>query len=362
MARRRYKSYKKRNTRSRSRGRGGKKTNLRWIIILLLVIAGGIIVIKKLPNDSKQDVTQKSYEDMLNDIVGQKFGKGGGEEETTSDSVLPDDTEPPTQYEDVLPPVADGITSDETTALIEKVGVDIKAGKIIVARDMLNKILHDMPLSNKDRGEVKSWLTKLSGEWLFSDRVFEDDTLTGTYKVVRGDVPAIFCKKFKVPHQVLLDINGIKDAGKVQLGNMKVANGPFRVVVQLSKFNMDLYLQDQYVKSYQVGIGKPDRATPTGQWRVRKGDKLEKPTWYDQEGGKSYVSDDPDNPLGARWIGIEGVSGDAVGQKGYALHGTKEPASIGTKCSRGCIRMHDKDVIEVYGMLTPVLSHVTIME
>lgn len=360
MSRRRYKSYKKRAPRSRSRGRGGKKMNLRWVIILLLVIAGGIIVIKQVGKDPKQDVS-KTDKEKLEDLLGHN---GGGKD------VLPpspggDNVDPDGLRRHVLPPVGGGITSDDTKTLIKKVNADYEAGKFIAARNMLNRILHDRPLSNKDRAEVKRWLTKLSDEWLFSDMVLKDDTLTGTYKVGSGEHPAVFCKKYKIPYQILLDINGIKDERRVPLGNMKVVKGPFRVVIQLSKFNMDLYLQDQYVKSYDIGIGKPGAktTTPTGKWRLERNGKSDTgPSWPNKETGKMVLASDPEYPLGARWIPIECLEGDGVGRTGFALHGTNDPKSIGTRCSLGCIRMHDKDVIEVYNMLASGISMVTIVD
>jgi len=51
---------------------------------------------------------------------------------------------------------------------------------------------------------------------------------------------------------------------------------------------------------------------------------------------------DPKNPLGERWIDL----GDS-----YGIHGTIEPDSIGTAASRGCIRLRDADIIEVYNFL-----------
>jgi lipoprotein-anchoring transpeptidase ErfK/SrfK len=49
--------------------------------------------------------------------------------------------------------------------------------------------------------------------------------------------------------------------------------------------------------------------------------------------------DDPSNPIKARWMGIY----DGVG-----VHGTSDDASIGSRASHGCIRMHVPDVEELY--------------
>ena len=126
---------------------------------------------------------------------------------------------------------------------------------------------------------------------------------------------------------------------------------------------MDLYLQDKYVKSYRVGIGESGRReTPTGLWRVRPGDKLIKPTWTDPDTGRTYVADDPDYPLGSRWIGLEGLEGAAKGRTGFAIHGTKDPETIGTRSSKGCIRLYNGDVIEAYNLLFTGHSLVRVVE
>jgi lipoprotein-anchoring transpeptidase ErfK/SrfK len=125
---------------------------------------------------------------------------------------------------------------------------------------------------------------------------------------------------------------------------------------------MDLYLQHIFVQSFVVGLGSKGRETPTGLWRVKKGGKLKSPTWTDPDTQKTYESGDPDYPLGSRWIGLDGVGGEAKGRHGFAIHGTKKPEEIGTADSRGCIRLYNGDAILVYNLLTPGLSQVEVVE
>ena len=128
-------------------------------------------------------------------------------------------------------------------------------------------------------------------------------------------------------------------------------NGPFDVLVELGRFRLTVLLRGRFVKEYRIGIGR-DESTPIGRFVVK--DKLVNPMWYGPD-GEVKAADDPDNPLGERWIGI-------TGGRGYGIHGTIEPESIGTACSRGCIRMLEKDVEEVYDFVVPKLSRVTIVE
>jgi len=50
------------------------------------------------------------------------------------------------------------------------------------------------------------------------------------------------------------------------------------------------------------------------------------------------------NPLGNRWIGLN--------QKGYGIHGTNEPRSIGKAASHGCIRMAKADLEELFTLVS----------
>ena len=47
--------------------------------------------------------------------------------------------------------------------------------------------------------------------------------------------------------------------------------------------------------------------------------------------------------------------------RGYGIHGTWKPESIGTQCSNGCIRMRNDDVNELFTIL-PYHTKVTIEE
>ena len=122
----------------------------------------------------------------------------------------------------------------------------------------------------------------------------------------------------------------------------------------------NLFLQDTFVNSFTVCIGKQDTPTPTGLWRVEPKGKMIKPPWYDEYENKTYLPDDPEYPLGPRWVGLEGLEGHAKDRSGCAIHGNNEPETIGTAASRGCVRMRNDDVILIYNLLFPAESKVEI--
>lgn len=239
--------------------------------------------------------------------------------------------------------------------------VNLQPPKIIEARDRLNELL---PMtSGQQREFVKEQLTALSEKWLFSRVVYPIDKLCSNYKVSPGDLLSKIGDLYNVPYEILMQINGIDRPELLKAGTtLKVINGPFNAIVYRSTFTMDLYLQNTYVRSFKVGLGKTGMETPTGRWRVKEGGKLVKPIWTDPITGKTYHPEDPDYPLGSRWIALEGIEGDAVGRTGFAIHGTKDPEQIGTPGSQGCIRLHNGDAILVYNLMTPGMSLVDVRD
>ncbi len=201
---------------------------------------------------------------------------------------------------------AEAAASPEVRSLIEQAVEARKSGKIIGSRDLLNEALRN-PMSEVLRDEVKRQLSLLSARWLFSKEVLEGDTLTEWYRVKPGDLLAKLSNEYKVPYEILMEINGIRKAESLQAGQViKVIRGPFHAVINRRRYTLDLYLQSQYVKTYKVGLGMAGRETPTGLWRVKANDKLIQPAWTDPDTGRRYVASDPDYPLGSRWIGAGG--------------------------------------------------------
>ncbi len=158
------------------------------------------------------------------------------------------------------------------------------------------------------------------------------------YVVQDGDQFAKFAKMYDVPWQYLAKLNRV-DPTRIRAGQkLKVIRGPFSAVVELSRFEMTIHAHGYYVRRFDVGIGKQG-SSPVGKHVVLE--KVANPQYTDPE-GRVIDADDPSNPLGERWIDLG---------NGYGIHGTIEPDSIGKAQSRGCIRLRNDDVAEVYDLL-----------
>jgi LysM repeat protein len=245
----------------------------------------------------------------------------------------------------------------EATAFLEQ-----RPSRIIDARGKLNEALR-MPMTTPQRASVKDQLAKLSEQWLFSRTVVPGDQLCESYLVKSGDLLTMIGERYKIPYEIIMQINKISNPQALQAGEtIKVVDGPFHAKVYRSTFTMDLYLQTTYVRSFKVGLGKSSMETPSGLGRVKPGGKLVQPIWTDPITQKTYHPEDPDYPLGSRWIGLEGLTGEAKDRTGFAIHGTKEPEQIGTQSSQGCIRMYNGDAVLMYNLLVPAYSTVEVVD
>lgn len=226
----------------------------------------------------------------------------------------------------------------------------------VEARTLYSQALR-MGAAGSEAESVRAELSRLSEESLLGPQVIDGDPLASRYVIQTGDTLEKIATKFKLSPEFLAEMNRIADKNRIRAGQtLKALNGPFRAEVDAAAYALDLYLGDVFVKRFRVGLGQDD-STPRGEWRV--GTKLKNPTYYPPRGGKIVAADDPENPLGERWIALEGVSGEAVGQQRYGIHGTNEPDSIGKSVSLGCVRLNNTDVEQVYNYL--VSGHSTVI-
>lgn len=232
-------------------------------------------------------------------------------------------------------------------------------GDLINARQYLSEALRS-GLEASQASLVRAELTRIGQETIFSRRIFKDDPLAGRYIIKTGDTLGKIAKAHRVSPELLARINGITNKNLIRAGqNIKVIHGPFHAYVSKPTYTMDILLGNTVVKHFKVGLGADD-STPTGQWKVAT--KLKNPTYYPPRGGRMISADDPMNPLGERWISLIGVTGFAVGQERYGIHGTIEPESIGQSVSLGCIRMHNEDVESVFAYLVEKYSTVIVAD
>src|SRR6478735_122582 len=108
-----------------------------------------------------------------------------------------------------------------------------------------------------------------------------------------------------------------------------------RVVVSILDRKLAVIEDGEVVTIFPVAVGKPSTQRPVGTFTIVN--RVSNPTYY--KPGK-VVGPGAANPVGTRWIGLSA--------KGYGIHGTDNPKSIGFAKSHGCIRLRNDDVERLF--------------
>lgn len=255
------------------------------------------------------------------------------------------------------------------SALLESARQSAARGDLLSARRLLSTAW-GQPLDAELRQVVRSELTRMADALLFSRATNVSDPLAGVHVVAGGDSLYRIAQRYHVTPELLAQINELADPDRLQVGQrIKVIHGPFHARILKSAHRMDVYLEDVWsadggagrsvlVRCFDVGLGEDGR-TPTGTWIVNG--RLKNPDWTDPITNRHYLADDPDNPIGERWLALAGVSGEAAGRVGFGIHGTIDASSIGRDASMGCIRLSAADVNLVYDLLVDGHSRVEIL-
>lgn len=125
---------------------------------------------------------------------------------------------------------------------------------------------------------------------------------------------------------------------------LRVPTARPNVLVDLSARLVVYRHGEEAVLCFPCGIGREGKDTPLGVFQV--GDKVEEPIWY-QPDGPPIPFGSPENALGDRWIEWRQ---DGV-KTSYGFHGTNDPNGVGSRVSRGCIRLRNEDVKELFELL-----------
>jgi LysM repeat protein len=234
--------------------------------------------------------------------------------------------------------------------ILSKANTLMDSGKTIEAR----KILSDYLADNFDSDAsipVRDRAVEIGDQTILSPKVYPNDAIASYYSVKTGDNMVNIARKSKVPYQFICRINGIDDPRRLRVGQkIKLVQGPIHLKVVKHELKMYVFLQDVLFAKYDVGLGKNDN-TPPGRWMVE--DRVRRPLYVDPDTGKVYGPNDKDNPTGGYWLRLKGIEGKTVGRTGFGIHGTTDPDSIGKFMSKGCVRMRNEEVAQVFDMLIP---------
>ena len=261
-------------------------------------------------------------------------------------------------------------TNSPAAALIAEANGALQDGRIFTAREILNRALHHPRASRTERAAARDQLSQIAREVTFTPRFFEQDPMTRRYTVQPGDSLSKIAQREGVntDWRFIARINNITNPASIRVGQtLKIVQGPFHAEIHKSSYRFDLFSNERdsqgnpiFLASFPVGLGEYD-STPTGNWTVKN--REANPAWVNpRDSTERYSRNDPENPIGEHWIGLEGNDPSNQDEWGIGIHGTIEPETIGSQASMGCVRMLQDDVALAYETLMPERSTVVIRD
>ena len=227
----------------------------------------------------------------------------------------------------------------------------------IRARVELTRLLDSNALSATERTQAYAGINNLASALFFSPNIVPGDIASQSYVVKKGDSFARITnrEKLAIDWRFIQRINQIASEKALRADmRLKLAHGPFDGEVIKADYRFNIYAgtgsERIMVASFPCGVGTND-STPVGTFKVRTGSKLIDPEWSNPRTGEKFKSNDPKNPIGERWIGLQGTTPETAKFTGYGIHGTVEPQSIGKQMSMGCVRLGDAEVQVVYELI-----------
>ncbi|MDQ0270670.1 L,D-transpeptidase family protein [Cytobacillus purgationiresistens] len=147
--------------------------------------------------------------------------------------------------------------------------------------------------------------------------------------IQRGETLTDIARNYRIPLSQLLSFNpAITNPSIIYIGQRILIPNltdhtqiPYQIIVSKGNRTLTLLRNGIVQKTYPVAIGKMLTGTPEGQFIIVNREP------------------NPGGPFGVMWLSLS--------KAGYGIHGTNNPSSIGKAVSHGCIRMHNKDVLEL---------------
>ena len=198
--------------------------------------------------------------------------------------------------------------------------------------------------------EAVDGIGRLNTELIFSNVLTPDSKV---YTVTAGDSLTSIGSKLNITMGQLMRANGMDDPDRLSPNQvLKYTPKDFRIVIERSTRRIYLLDSKGIFKMYNSGLGKEGYETTLGKYKI--GNKEKDPVWH-KPGSEPIPGGAPDNELGSRWLPL--IPEEENLPLDLGIHGTIQPDSIGSYASKGCPRMHNEEVEELYDLVvrsTPV--------
>ena len=241
------------------------------------------------------------------------------------------------QQANVVPDFSAGMNQmssiDQALPAAEKL---VEQKKYREALTMLTQFYRKDDLTASQRTKLNDWLDALAGKVIYSS---EHNFVPNAYKMQVGETLADIANRWKVPAQVVYNIN------RKQIGNepnvvagteLKMINGPFYAEIDMSSQTLTLFLNDLYAGRFPVKLGISGNPRPGDYNVVAK--SVQGHTWRDAD-GNDFPPESPENGYGPYWIGMTGS---------LCIHAVSDAEISGHS---GCVGLSEKDAKDIFGIL-----------
>ncbi|MFW6145823.1 MAG: L,D-transpeptidase family protein [Planctomycetota bacterium] len=324
-------------------------------IVLLVLLGAGAWVVRAWMNargDDQAPTTAEGAPASADEDAAPALRLGASPPPTSAPSPRPDPPAP------VTPPPADATDEQvaEARGAYNRGCAHQADGDLVEARRLLSRALASGLLTPKAGADCRDRLNAIAAKLVFSPEIHPDDPYSREYRVKAGDKLSTIVdrEKLDVPWEGIARINGIDDPTKLRFGRrLKLVTGPFDAIITKHAYTLDLYHHEMFVAGFRIGLGQ-NGSTPTGRWLVR--DRVRAAPWTpppDSEQTGVIECGEPGYPLGREglWIALQGLDPANEMVRGFGIHGTNEPESIGRQASLGCVRLADDDIALLFDLL-----------
>ena len=225
-----------------------------------------------------------------------------------------------------------------------------RGSDLVAARDLYRRAVEDAPWASPVWEEAVELMGRVNVALIFSPM----ETPESRYHTVEsGDNLISIGMKLNTTQGLLTTANNIDETTTLRVGQrLKYTPKDFFIIIERSTCSLYLFDNRGLFKRYKTGLGKPGHETTLGKYTI--GNKQQDPVWH-KPGAGPIPAGDPENELGTRWMPL--VPAEEGLPKDLGIHGTIAPDTIGTFASKGCARMLNSEVEELYDLVvraTPV--------
>lgn len=119
---------------------------------------------------------------------------------------------------------------------------------------------------------------------------------------------------------------------------------PLRISLNIPTYRLEVYRGESLVRHYRVAVGDSSFPTPIGQFAVAR---VEWDPWWTPPAsqwakGDTITPPGPNNPMGRVKLAFRDL---------YFIHGTPRGQSLGQPASHGCIRLANREAVELAALV-----------